>query len=613
MKRGLPPVAEWAILALCAALPLFSLASDPAAFLADPASEMPVKLFGFEWFLRNAPLGGVVDVLAWPDPGPLNNPDPVGMVVTGLLRPFVGRVWAYDLFVGLQLFASLAAARALARDVVADRGAALLAAVAFVLSPLVLVYAVAGAVTDVLSLWPWPLAVRHVLRGVRAARARGSLGLAEGASGAAGVSLPPAAPAAERSPVAEAARAGAWVAVGFVACPYNALVFGALAVPGLVALPFLARGARPGDLARAVLAGALVVGVGAGGWALWTRAIVADPESLVSSAHLAATRHASPFPFLAADHPDRYVVRLADYVAVGKDALLVREAGSRYLRAYAPGFVLLALALLGAVARPAGRAWLGVAVFFALASAGPYLPLTADLHLSGPTSPVWAALWYGVPGTRLLLEPFRYAFGVAFALGLAAAVGAEALAARLGRWTGPALLGLVLAELALLSPVPVPLPTARLTIPGVYWELDRLLPPGAIVELPWFDQGSTRFERRHFLQQLVHGRPIADEVAGFPARYLVENQFTAKLLALERPHGLLQVEVKDPSRVATDRAALARDFVGVVVDPSAYTDDARRAVEALLREAGTRVHHGERDVWRLDGNAPAESGPAGAL
>ena len=49
--------------------------------------------------------------------------------------------------------------RALVRSQVRSRGAALYGAVVFVLTPLVLVYCVAGAVTDMLNLWPWALAL----------------------------------------------------------------------------------------------------------------------------------------------------------------------------------------------------------------------------------------------------------------------------------------------------------------------------------------------------------------------------------------------------------------------------------------------------------------------
>jgi len=43
---------------------------------------------------------------------------------------------------------------------------------------------------------------------------------------------------------------------------------------------------------------------------------------------------------------------------------------------------------------------------------------------------------------------------------------------------------LVVAEVAWLSPVPVPLPVAEPQLSAAYERLDEVLPPGPIIELP---------------------------------------------------------------------------------------------------------------------------------
>ncbi len=585
-------VASLLYLALLAALPMLSLWGGEGGYLADPLSELPVKIWGFERFAEGPLLGGVVTSIGHPHPGPLNNPDLLGTLIYQTLRPLVGRAGAFDLLVFLQLWATMVATWALARDLTRVALAGLSSAVVFGLSPLVLVYGVSGAVTDMLALWPYPLALMWLLRALR----RG--GWRDGLLG--GVAL----------------------GLGFVSCPYNAVVFAALVVPLALAVRWLwplGLTAVPDPEARAhprawlgVLGLALVGGLATGGlYLLWLRGVMADPDSLMSTERVVRSRHAAPWPYLRPEHGDRYVAYLLDYLALGKSQLVLREAGSRYLRAFSLGLVAPSLALLGLWASRGRRAfvlsWLGVALFFALASTGPFLPSSADLALPGPYNPIWQGLFHLLPGSSLLLEPFRYALGVALGLAVATSVGALALQRRFGRWVGWALPLALVLELALLSPVPAPLPTAQLQSDPAYAELDRHLPPGAIIELPYFERGSHRFARQHFFDQLTHDRPIPDEVAGFVPGYLLDNPLTAELIELERCSEQQLERRHRRALIERDRQRLLEDgFVAIVVDHHAYENDRRRdAVMALLGHVADPVRVHGRAVFPLGAEGPA--------
>lgn len=573
---------DWALLVACAALPFLSLLGTHGAILADARSEAPIKLWVFETFWRAGIFGGRVTA-GWPYPGSLNNPDPTGTIVTGLLRPVIGRAHAYNALVYLQLLANLAAMRALLRSLGLSRGASVAGAAAFGLTPVVLVYCVAGAVTDMLNLWPWLLALRAGLRSL-------STGWRDGLA------------------------AGAWVGAGFVTCPYNAVVFSIMAIP---LLPFtgLLRGrgaallpARPSPW-PSVLGALLAVGVGAAvvatPYAVQMRRVMDAPDSQMSAEMVASTRNVAPYPYLAPSNNDRYTAFLADYVAVGKRALITREAGSRYYRAFSPGLYLLALALYGLVPRRQRGVvamWCAVGVFCAIASLGPFTPITGALASPTPNNALWLALQAAWPGATMLQEPFRYAIPAVVAVCIAGAFGVDALERSAGPWVGRAALLVCVGELVFLSPVPAPLPTAALAPAESSYQLAKLLPEGAIIALPYFDEGTARFVRTHFLDQLVHQRPIADEVSGFPARYLRENNYTAALLAAEKPYGKLAVTVTDPTRVDADRLRLPADgFVGIVVDRARFLNQKHYAdVQALLAPWGKPVHVGHEDVYRLE-------------
>lgn len=543
-----------ALAALLGALLVVTWPAFGGGFLADPLSELPVRLWAQEAIPR---FGGLVASARFPNPGTLNDPDPLGGLVAAVLAP-LGRAAAWNTWVMVQLAATLLATWGFLRALHGNSTAAAFGAITFALTPLTLVYGVAGAVVDTLALWPYPLCAWGILAATRAA-----------------------------DPRRPAFLAGLTAGLAFVACPYDVLVFLALGVPLAVWGAWRTR--------RRLLLPGLAFGCGgallAGPYLLRMVWLLADADSQMSAEAVAASRHHWPFPLLSPAHTHRYTAFLVDYVAVGKDALIERVAAARFYRAFSPGWVLLVPALLGR------SRWLLLAAFAVLASTGPFLPLTGDLALPWPVNPAWWALQ--PLGGFLLLEPFRYATAAAFALAVA---GSVAIARFERRLPG---LGLVAAtawllELLVVSPVPAPLPTAPMAVPAAYGRLSTLLPSGAILDLPYFDRGSDRFRRERFLFQLVHGRPIPDEVAGFVPAWLAENQFTAALLHAEKPTGALGVRLPHAERIDADRDAfVAAGFAGVVVTPAAYANErVRGEVRALLAAFGEPVEVEGLDVYR---------------
>lgn len=573
---------------LFAALPFVPHLTHPGVFCADPQGELPVKLWGAHTFLHVGFFGGQIDGIGFPNAGPLNNPDLLLTAWFGAFSGLLGDPLAWNLFLILQIFATMWATAALAREVTEDEAASWTAGVAMGLTPMLLVYCVAGAVTDMLSVWPYALAARDVLRAVRG-----------------------------DTPGKDAAFAGMWAGLGFATCPYDTLVF-LIWLPAVpFAVPVLWREAADAEgttyalrrVATIIGAAGLVGGLIAGVYAAQLHAIMADAKSQMSDALVQSTRHAPPFPFLEPLHNSRYVGVLYDYFAVGKKALITREAGSRYLRAYSPGILVWLLAGWGLVrgrARLSSAFWLLAAAFAIVASLGPFATLDGHRLSDGTNNPVYL-LAYDFLGSKMLLEPFRYAIAAAMALAIAAALGAAALPRR-ARMVLP---GLILAEVLIVSPVPTPLPAARLDAPAVYGKLGTLLPPGPILELPYFDKGSGRFVREQIYWQLLHGRPIPNAVAGFPPDWLRDNAFTATLLAIEGVSGPLAVKAPTPDAVGDGRDAFVEaGFAGIVVEPGRYRDSQRfEQVRSMLSSFGDPVYQAERVVWKT-ARAAQDSEPA---
>ncbi|MCB9741065.1 MAG: hypothetical protein H6741_17340 [Alphaproteobacteria bacterium] len=579
------------LLAFFAALPFLSLLGHPGAYLADPLSELPVKLWGHSTFARVGLFGGVVEGIGYPHVGALNNPDLVTTVLWSATRRLLGDAGGYNLVLWLQLWASMMATWALGRELSGDGRAALTGAVAFVLTPMILVYALVGAITDMLNLWPYPLALMFGLRALRREGWRDGL------------------------------LAGASLGLGVATCPYNFVVFSVIAVPLLAWLPLgwgdgLLPSAPPGaplperprmlrQWGRALLGVGLLVGLIGGGSLLALQQVMSAEDSQMSAAAVEETRHHPPYTHLRPEKEDRYTAYLVDYVRVGKRALIQRDLGSRYYRAFSPGLAVIALSLLGLVGwRRRWRAallWPAVAVFGVLASLGPFLPIERHLAFEEPVNLVWLGLHRAWPGASMLLEPFRYAMVAALGLAMSATLGVAWLSRRLGSWVGWGTPLLVLAELVLLSPVPAPLPSTLLPTPPVYTELEAHLRPGAVLELPYTWRGTAVFNRVHFTHQLAHGRPIPNVVLGFFPPYLVENDFTGRLLFEEAKDTPLALQHPDPNGVDRGLQQLIDDgFAGVVVTPGLYADGhTRDRVLQHLSLLGAPEQVGEQLIYRL--------------
>ncbi len=569
-----------------ACLPLLSMLVDGAGMLADPHSEIPVRLWIFDTFPQFGLLGGTPPV-NWPRPGPLNNADLFGSIVFPAVRPLLGDYGAWNLLVVGSLWANMAATWRLVARWLGDAWAATLAAIGIGFAPLVVTYCVNGAVLDMLHLWPWILAL-HAL-----CQSASWLNIHDGVN--------------KRAVVVQGAMAGGWSALGLALCPYHAPIFLTGMVPFAGAWAWAHRQDRAA-LARAArgVGAALVTGVLlAAPYALALRSITAAPDSQMSAEFVASTRNAPPWNTLRPGYPSHYHAELSELVASGPEGLRTRDVGSRYTRTIALSWILLLLALASLfrqpwerTARPTGGL-LAIGALGALAATGPFLCLTEEAYLVVPWNPAFLAVHYGIPGANLILETYRFALVTAVVVPLTAAVMyAELRRTRWERWR--ALLPLaLLVELAVRSPIPIPFPVTRPVIPEAYARLDEVLPPGPILELPWFDAGTGRFARAHFLHQRVHKRPIADTVRGVPPDFLLHNPFTNNLLALEASDAF-RFEPRPIEREPAGRRALsAAGFVGIVVDPAAYRNPiAFGAVRERLGPGAVLV--GDRWVWRLD-------------
>ncbi|MES2639878.1 MAG: hypothetical protein V4850_10365 [Myxococcota bacterium] len=225
---------------------------------------------------------------------------------------------------------------------------------------------------------------------------------------------------------------------------------------------------------------------------------------------------------------------LVGYLMPGS-AALVKHVDLDVLRqsVYA-GWVALLLGWIGW--GPGTRRWGVLAVVCAVLSLGPFVFLsTTSYRLTA--APWWGLLRDLLPPVRMITSYVRFALFAYLSLGILAGLGVDRLiAAARARWgvrlpLGAVAAGLVIAELATVGPVSLPLPTADATIPDEARALVALPRAGAVLDWPQRYADSRSEVSRYFYWQSVHGRPIPYDFApsGYLPTAMEANAFYASL------------------------------------------------------------------------------------
>jgi hypothetical protein len=534
--------------------------------LGHPGNDTWNHVWGFWWvaqeILENGRWPGWTDLIAWPSGGALYFIDTFNALWSLPVQWLAGPVIAHNVIVAGSLWFSAFCAWLLARHVVRNDAAALIAGVAYGFCPHILAQAHNG-ITESLNI------------GWLALYLLGLLALLRHPSLRWGVLT--------------------WLALG--ACGVFNWYYGLFAgLMTVILLLWYARFSPPPWRAffRYGLMGAAVAAPFAGA-ALW---------ALKSSM----------------DAPDALVNRNPDFVW---NSLLYHNMSDlqcffRPGRFYSPdlqalygeelliviyvGWALIALAGLGLVkARKQLEPWpwLIIALVFWVFALGPYLYAFGDyVELGGHRIPLpFLAFFEALPLFSRISHPFRFVLGVELGLGIVAAWGlAQLLRGKgplVGWGAGVAVAGLVLVETWQASPAPLPVATSEAHVPAGYDFIVDDDEPGAVLDLPI---SFPLLERAVYnWYQVHHGRPIPYTLNEPLPPGLRQNQMARFILDVEAsrarlmPRTLPDLELVVSSRVLARqgyrwvvvhnqlypelKAAHIHDMLNAVLGPPAYEDD----------------------------------------
>jgi hypothetical protein len=504
--------------------------------------------------------------IAFPRSGAFSSIAPVHDALSVPLQLVFGLVPAFNLLLLGHLVLSGLAARALARAVGLSESGALLAGTVFAFNSFVLSYGITSAVVETTTAGWCAVFLVTAIRLVR------------------------------RPGLGSAIVAGlAWAVMG-LACLYWSAMMALLAPLFVIAAvaptsPLLAP--RPPD-ATPLWRRALWVLVGAG----LAGAFFLPPAFALLGTYDAGTGLLAGYsdrkqelldPSVMASLPHDYATLVA-YLVPGRGSMVRHEDLDILQQSVYAGWCALLLAWIGW--GPGVRRWGLLAAFCALLSLGPFMFLSSK-GASVESLPWWDILRDLVPPIRMVTSYVRFSLFAFLALGVLAGVGADRVAAWLrGRFgvtvpVGALAAALVLAELATIGPVPLPVPAADATIPEASRALAALPRPGAVIDWPQrYAEGRSEVSR-YFYWQSVHGRPIPYDFApsGYLPSALEANPFYAELE--RRTYGATYdsgawTSASNDAAFIGAAAAAADGFAYLAVHASLIAPERRDAVLAWL-------------------------------
>jgi hypothetical protein len=544
-----------------------------SVLLGHPGNDTWNHIWGFWWValevFEHGRWPGWTDLIAWPDGGALYFIDTFNALITLPVQAVAGPVVTHNVIVAGSLWFSAFSAWLLARHLVRNDAAALVAGAAYGFCPHILAQAHNG-ITESLNIgWLALYLLGLLMLMERPTLIRGLL---------------------------------TWLALA--ACGvfnwYYGLFAGLITVVLLLWkwryepppwVPFLRNG----------LIGAVLVGPLAGA-ALW---------ALKSSM----------------DAPDALVNRDADFVW---NSLLYHNMSDlqcffRPGRFYSPdlkalygeellivvyvGWALLALAAAAVLlVKPRRKLlpWLIVAAIFFVFALGPYLYAFGEyVEIGGRRLPMpFLAFFEALPLFSRISHPFRFVIGVELGLGIAAAWGLARLMqgrpAWMGWTLGVAAAGLVLAETFVASPTPLPVATSRAVLPDGYSFLLEDEEDGAVLDLPI---AFPLLERAVYnWYQVHHGRPIPYTLNEPLPPGLRHNQLARFILDIEAGRArLLPRTLPDLELVTSSRVLARQGYRWVVVHDQLYPELKREQIQAVLNAVlGPPAHDdAELTIYRV--------------
>ncbi len=558
-----------ALSALCLFMASTLLFFSPALFsfgklvIGHKESDVWKHLWG-AWWMGSELIQGKyprwTDLQNYPDGGSLYIIDPVNALIASSFSWICGLVEAYNITLLLQVLAASMAAWLLARRLTGSSKSALIAGIAYGLSPFMLTSGVASGITETSNLAWLPLALFGLLEGLSGNNSKTHIFL-----GGAGIAL---------------SAIGSW---------YYGMTTGIAII--LITIWTIASGKVPVPEQPAPKWGAPLISCFIAGILVLPSAIIfanslEGTDSLLGKVDITERQKSSSIEFLHKFGNFKNNAELGGYVLPGKKHISVANDVDKRFKTVYIGLLIFILALYGTMKGKSWTwCWLITGLTMAVLSTGPYLNIYSKLALNKPYNPVYMLAYYTIPGFRLAAITDRLSIAVQLCFAILAATGLKHLLPKGLKGTILSIFfcAAAIAELIYISPVPWPLPVSSASMPKHVYALNhesskRL----GLIQIPLNRQLMTLQPGEFFYWQTCHQKPMPISLTTrFPTE-MMANRLIGTLYLCEDK----QYKDPPPSKLLIPglRALQEDKFGWINVNLNMIHPEGQKKIEKVLTE-----------------------------
>ncbi|MGM9998747.1 MAG: hypothetical protein ACI38Q_05080 [Candidatus Bruticola sp.] len=309
-------------------------------------------------------------------------------------------------------------------------------------------------------------------------------------------------------------------------------------------------------------------------------------DSLLAKIDITNRQQADNLKFFHKEGDFHNNASLAGYFLPGKGQVSISQDVDLRCKSTYIGWIALVLASIGLWQnKKIGRFWMILGLFSLFISSGPYLVYFGSKSFENPINIFYWITYNFVPGFKMAVITDRFSIIVQLSIAVLAALGLKYICSKIqfSRFLAVTVVILLInTEIAMLSPVPFPLPSSSASQPPQSLYLAAQPGDEGVILLPLSRPDSHLQPGEYYYWQTCHHKPMALSLTTRIHPYLMTNLLVSTLFLCEDPQ---YGEITSGKIFASDIEALRKDGFGwICVNDQLMEEKAAAKANKILTE-----------------------------